>query len=135
MSREDVETCRRTIAAYNRRDVDAFVEEFDPAVEWRPLNQVMFGGEAEVYRGHEGVRRFMREVNDAFAEVQIEELEIHDLDERIVMSGRLRAFGRSSGAPTESAIGWVVEMKDARIIRMRDYLDPAEALRAAGEPR
>ncbi len=92
----------------------------------------MFGGEAEVYRGHEGVRQFMREVDEAFAEVQIEELEVHDLGERIVMSGQLHAFGRVSGAPTESPIGWLVEMKDARIARMRDYLDPDEALRAAG---
>jgi ketosteroid isomerase-like protein len=131
MPQEDIETCKRAVEAYNRRDVDAFVEEFDPAVEWRPLNQLMFGREAGVYRGHEGVRRFMQEVDEALAEVQIEEVEIHDLGERIVMSGQLRAFGKASGAPTESPIGWLIEMKDARIARMRDYLDPAEALRAA----
>ncbi len=134
MSRKDTETCRRAVEAYNRGDVEAFVDQFDPAVEWHPLNQLMFGGEAEGYRGHEGVRRFMREVEEAFVEVRIEVGEIRDLGERIVMTGQLRALGRASGARTESPIGWLLEFRNARIVRMRDFLDPDEALRAAGVP-
>jgi ketosteroid isomerase-like protein len=128
----NVEVFRRAVEAYNRRDVEAFLEEFDPAVEWRALTQVMFGGESTVYRGHEGVREFMREVDEALAEVQVEYSEMHDLGERIVVIGRLRARGRASGAETESAIGWVVEFKGDRVVRMRDYLDPKEALEVAG---
>ena len=134
MSREDTETCMRAVEAYNRGDVDGFVDQFDPAVEWRPLNQLMFGGEAKVYKGHVGVRRLMDEVDEAFAQVQIEVLEIRDLGERIVMSGQLRALGRASGARTESPIGWLLEFRNARIVRMRDFLDPDEALRAAPDP-
>jgi hypothetical protein len=37
MPRENVEVFRRAVEAYNRRDVDAFLEEFDPSVEWRSL--------------------------------------------------------------------------------------------------
>ena len=55
MSEENVEVVRRVISAYNRRDIDGFLKQFDPAVEWRALTQVMFGGEAAVYRGHEGI--------------------------------------------------------------------------------
>ena len=32
------------------RCVDVFLNEIDPAVEWHPLNQVMFGEESTVYR-------------------------------------------------------------------------------------
>lgn len=85
-----------------------------------------------MYRGHEGIREFMREVDEALSEVQIELLEIRDLGERIVVIGRLRARGKASGAETESSIGWVVEFKDGRVTRMRDYLDPKAALGAAG---
>ena len=35
MSQENVETVTRAIDAYNRRDVEAMVEEVDPEVEWR----------------------------------------------------------------------------------------------------
>ena len=34
MSEENVDKARDFIAAYNRRDFDAAVESFDPAIEW-----------------------------------------------------------------------------------------------------
>ena len=123
---------RRAISASNRRDIDGFLKQFDPAVEWRALTQVMFGGEAAVYRGHEGIRKFMREVDDAFAEAQVEYLDARDLGQRIVVIGHLRAHGKASGAETESPLAWVIEFKHGKVTRMWDYLDPAEALEAVG---
>jgi ketosteroid isomerase-like protein len=77
----------------------------------------------------------MRDVDEALAEVRIECSKIHDLGDRIVVVGRLRARGRASGAETESPIAWVVDFKDGKATRMRDYLDPNEALEAAGLPK
>jgi ketosteroid isomerase-like protein len=134
MSQENVEAFRRAIEAYNRRDIDAFLDAFDPAVEIHPLTLAMFGQEETVYRGHEGIRQFVGEVDEALAEVQIEQLEIRDLGERIVAGGHLRARGRASGAETESPISWLVDFKDGRVIRMRDFLDLKDALEAAGLP-
>jgi ketosteroid isomerase-like protein len=132
MSRENVEAFRRAIDAYNRRDIDAFLEIFDPMVETHPLTLAMFGQEGTVYQGHEGIRQFIRDVDEALREMQVELLDIRDLGERIVASGRLRACGRASGAEIESPIGWLVDFKNERVIRMRDYLDFKEALEAAG---
>ncbi|HSJ17290.1 MAG TPA: nuclear transport factor 2 family protein [Solirubrobacterales bacterium] len=132
MSQENVEAFKRAIEAYNRRDIDTFLEMFEPMVETRPLTLAMFGQEATVYRGHEGIRQFIRDVDEALSQLQVEPLEIRDLGERIVASGRLRARGRASGAEIESPISWLVEFKNGRVIRMRDYLDFTEALEAAG---
>jgi ketosteroid isomerase-like protein len=132
MSEENVEVFRRAIDAYNHGDVDAFLSGFDPAGEWHTLTQAVFGGESTVYRGHEGIREFVREVDDALADVQAECVEIRDLGERIVAVGQLRGRGRSSGAAAETPIGWVVDFVDGRVIRMTDYLDPNDALEAAG---
>lgn len=134
MSQEHVDAFKRAIDAYNARDIDAFVQEFDPEAERRALTGVMFGTETSVYRGHEGIRTFMREVDEAFAEAQIEFLGAHDLGERIVVSGHLRIRGQASGVETESPLAWVVDFKDGRVYRMRDYVDPNEALRAARAP-
>ena len=131
MSQENVETFRRAIDAYNRRDIDAFLESFDPMVETHPLTLAMFGQEGTVYRGHEGVRQFIRDVDEALREIQVEPVEIRDLGERIVARGRLRARGRASGAEIESPVSWLVDFKNGRVIRMRDYLDFREALEAA----
>jgi ketosteroid isomerase-like protein len=132
MSQENVETFKRAVDAYNRRDIDGFLEAFDPAVETHPLNLATFGQEAAVYRGHEGLRQFIRDVDETLIDVQVELVDMRDLGERLVSTGRLRGRGRASGAETASPVGWIVEFKDGRVIRMRDYLDPKEALEAAG---
>jgi ketosteroid isomerase-like protein len=132
MSQENVDAFRRALAAYNRRDIDAFLEAFDPVAEIHPLTLASFGTEGTVYRGHEGIRHFIRDVDEVLPGIQIEPLEIRDLGERIVANGRLHARGRASGADVESPIGWLVDFREGRVFRMTDYLDPKEALDAAG---
>jgi ketosteroid isomerase-like protein len=132
MSEENVEAFRRALEAYNRRDIDAFLEAFDPMVEIHPLTLAMFGGEGTVYRGHEGIRQFVRDVDEVLPRLQVEPLEIRDLGERIVANGRLHAWGRASGAEVESPVGWLIEFRAGSVIRMTDYLDPKDALEAAG---
>ena len=56
MSKENVEAFKRGLDAYNRQDVEAFVEGTDPDVEWHSGILSGLTGEATVYRGHEGIR-------------------------------------------------------------------------------
>lgn len=98
---------RRAVAAYNRRDLDAFVGEFDPEVEWHSLVQATFGGEQSVYRRHLGLREGLREMDEALGDLHIEYSEIRDLGERIVVLGRARGRGRLSGAESRrQSAGW-----------------------------
>ena len=52
--------------------------------------------------------------------------------DRIVGIGRIRTRGKYSGAVTELAFGTVTDMKNGKAIRIWTYLDPQEALEAAG---
>ena len=131
MSKENVETYKRAVAAFNRRDIEAVLEELDPGVEWHPLFQVLLGGEVTVYRGHEGYREFVRD-NSSGVELHVEYSEVRDLGDQVIAIGHLRARGKESGAETESPVGYVVEFKNGKAIRVREYLDPKEALEAAG---
>jgi ketosteroid isomerase-like protein len=133
MSAENVEAFMRGIDAFNRGDVEAVLEELDAEVEWHPVFQVvMLGGVAAVYRGHEGVRDELREWYETLGEVQVAISETRDLGERIVAIGRVRARGQESGAPVEFPGAWVVEYKNRKAVRVREYLDPKEAREAAG---
>jgi uncharacterized protein len=132
MSRENVEIVRRVSDAYNRRDVEAMLDELHPEIEWHPWLQLQFGGGATVYRGHQGVRQGIRELEEAFSEIQAEQTEIRDLGERVVAIGRHRGRGKESGAITESPLAWIVEFNGGKVIRVREYLDPKKALEAAG---
>ena len=130
MSQENVEAFSRAFEAGSRFDAEAVLEGLHPDVEWHAMLP-MLGGDA-VYRGHEGVRAWLRDLEEAFAETHLEFPEIRDLGDRIVAIGRLRARGRESGAETEMPIAYVVEFKNRKGFRVRTYLDPKEALEAAG---
>jgi ketosteroid isomerase-like protein len=132
MSEENVEASKRMFEAADRRDFDAIFEELDPAVEWRPAMSVLLGGEGTVYRGFDGVREYFRERDELFPEWHHEVSEIRDLGERVVVIGRVRVRGKGSQAETESAFGYLVELQDGKATRIRSYLDPNEALDAAG---
>jgi ketosteroid isomerase-like protein len=132
MSEENVETFKRGAEAYNRRDVDGLLKTLDPEVEWHSALLIPFGGEATVSRGHDGVRDLLVEVDDALAEIHLDYSEIRDLGERIVGIGRIRTRGKQSGAVTEMPFGTVTDMKKGKAIRIWTFLDPQEALEAAG---
>ena len=132
MSQENVESCKRCVDSFNRRDLEANLKELDPEVTGRVVLLAMVGGESTDYRGHEGVRELWQELGEAFAEFQIEISEIQDLGERVVGIGHVRRRGKASGAEVESPIGYVVEFKNGKAIRIDDYFDPDDALEAAG---
>ena len=130
MSEENVEAFKRGVAAGNRRDIEAFLAELDPEVEYHAALP-MVGGDA-VYRGHEGIRERLGEVWDVLAETEFEFPEIRDLGDRIVAVGRFRARGKGSGVEVEMPVAYVIEGRGPKAIRVRTYLDPKEALEAAG---
>jgi ketosteroid isomerase-like protein len=133
MSQENVEAFQRGTAALNRGDIDAVLIEVDPAVEWHMAMQEVLGGGAAVYRGHEGIREYMRDMDEAFADVELDYTEVRDLGDRVLATGVLRARGRSSGAVIESPVGALVEANDDnKAIKVLTYLNHEEALEAAG---
>jgi ketosteroid isomerase-like protein len=137
MSQENVDAFKRGLHAYNRRDIDALVEELDPGVEFHPALAVLLGGEQTVFRGHQGMRESIQEEDEALAKYQVEISEIRDLGNTVLAIGHARIRGKESGVQTESPFCILTESKGTkgratRITRIRMFLDPDEALEAAG---
>ncbi len=103
-----------------------------PRSSGAPCCRCLLGGKAAVYRGHEGACQGIRELEEAFTELRAEPLEFRDIGEPVVAIGQLRGRGKESGVETESPIAWLVDFEDGRVVRIREYADPAEALEAAG---
>ena len=80
-----------------------------------PLRAVL---EETIYRGHDGIRRFARDLAESWSEAHVELLELEARGEQAVSIGRLTLKGRSSGAVTEvtGAAAW--SMRDERLLRM-----------------
>ena len=132
MSRENVDTFRRGVEAYNRRDVEALLADADPGIEWYPAILGKLSGRATVYRGHDGLRQLMIDIDDTLAEIHVEFPEVRDLGDQVLGVGRIRTRGKASGVVTEAPLGYVADYRDGKVTRVRTYLDPKEALEAAG---
>jgi ketosteroid isomerase-like protein len=134
MAAENAALAGLVLDAYNRWAVEPVLAQLDPEVEWRPVIPMLMGGEATVYRGHDGVRRMFGEIRDSFAEIRIELDETLEHGGRVVGIGRMQTRGTASGVVTDTAWAFVAELRDGRALRIQTYLDHDEALAAAGGP-
>jgi len=132
MSPANGEAFKRAIEAYNRRNVEALLRELDTEIEWRPVLPVVLGGDATVYRGHEGVRQLLRDLDEVLAERHLDFSEIREAGDQVVAIGSLRIRGKSSGALSESPFGCVAELKNGKLTRIQTCLDPSDALEHLG---
>ena len=132
MSGENVEALKRAAEANNRRDYEAFLEEFDPEIEWHGIFGLMFGVEATVVRGHDGLLGYVRDLDEGFSVREVQFTDFRDLGDRIVALGHVLGRGRESGIEFDSPYGGLAEFKNGKCIRYSDYFDHAEALKAAG---
>jgi ketosteroid isomerase-like protein len=100
MSQENIETVRRSVEAVNRGMVEEALEFLDPEGE---LHSAIVGGtEGNVYRGHDGFRRWFADAFESFEELRTELTEFRDLSDRVLAFGRIHARGRESGLELDS---------------------------------
>jgi ketosteroid isomerase-like protein len=126
---DNVELVRRGYEAFNRGDLDAVLELFDPAVELGVLEDSLISGE---FHGHEGFRELLAENSEMFAAYRNEPEEIVEVSERsIVVVVRSLARGRISGAAVEGRLAHLWTIRDGRVIRFQAFSTREAALDAA----
>ena len=130
MSRETLELARQVMEALSRADVERLIALADPEVEWHSLFAEL--GEGGVYRGHEGTRKYIDDVTDAWEIVRA------DLDDGLAVNdvallvGRIHYRGRGSGIEAELPIGWTLSFRDRKVLCFRAFRNPAKALEGLG---
>ena len=130
MSQENVETMRRGVDAFDRRDKAAWLATFAPdavmvrAREW-PENAPI--------RGAEAIWDFYVEVNAAWEEDPYELGEIIEArDDTVVANARREARGKASGAGVTFSYWLVLTFRHGKTIRIEWFANRAGALEAAG---
>jgi len=130
MSRENVEAAHATVEAVAQMDISRLLELTDPNVEWHSFLAQL--GEGGVYRGHDGVRQYvkdLRETWDVFQATVEEELAVGDV---VLLLSQLRYRGKGSGIDATSAAGHMIKFREGRIVYMRSFRDPEKAVEAVG---
>ena len=86
MSEENVEIVRRLIAAFNGGgDAELADELVEPGARFEPL---LAGVEGAIYRGPEGIMKWVAEVNEIFAELQADYSDIEDFGDVMMRGNR-----------------------------------------------
>jgi ketosteroid isomerase-like protein len=133
MSQEGMERIRLAVEAFNRRDVDAMLRWNHPEVVYQTAIASM-EGEGGVYHGHEGVRQWRRDLDEAMDDLHGELDELYDLgDGRYLGAGRFRGRGKGSGAEFDVPMAWVyITEDDELLLRYEAYFERQMALESLG---
>jgi ketosteroid isomerase-like protein len=134
MSRENVEVVRRVYEAIGRGDTAAVLAAYDPEVEWdflrSPFRDFV---RRDVYRGHEGIRSFMRErTEDAWADIEDHLEELVDAGDHVISVVTSRGRGLASGVDVERAHAGVWTIRSGLVVRVAWMGSRAETLDAVG---
>ena len=130
MSQETVELAREVMKALSQRDLTRLIDFADPEVEWHSFFAEL--GEGGVYRGHEGTRRYLNDLSEAWEIVRADVDDALGVGDVALLVGRIHYRGRGSGAETETAAGWMLKFRQRKLLRFRAFRDPERALEAAG---
>ena len=122
---------RESLAAYNRRDFDSVVRNFDDRMTFEFVGPI--GGAADpVHHGPDGFLRFAADIEEHFEMFRLETSDFRDGASAVFCEVRMLGRGKGSGVDTENLTYCATEFRDGRIVRIRYFLDRAEALEAAG---
>jgi ketosteroid isomerase-like protein len=133
VSQENVEIVRRFIAAWSAHDREEMLRYLHPdAVFHSAITNVV----GETFEGPDQIVAVFDRWDQEWSEIYWEVDEYIDVDESTVVTlHRVFATGRTSGIQTIRELGGVLELRDGLVVRQWIYLDPAEALAAAGVER
>jgi ketosteroid isomerase-like protein len=133
MSQQNVELVRSAYEAYNRRDVEAVLACFDPAIDWHTPSSLAWGAHVS---GIEAVAQFFQGLQPYMGdrhEVAIDEL--LDAGDRVVAIVRhLGVAPNGSDYDVPSIMVWTAA--DGRLAAMYEQLDTLAMARATdGAPQ
>lgn len=130
MSQENVETVRRALDAFNRRDRAMWLAVCDPEVENVPPRD---WPESEPIRGSGAVWDFYIEGNQPWEDSPFENEEVIDAgNDKVVVDMRREVRGKASGVSVAWRYWQVVTFRNGKALRIEWFADRAEAFEAAG---
>ena len=122
-----IEIVNQAYRAFKALDAEGLIALADPEIEFG-TSAAAPGG---TYRGHTGIRRYVKEIEGAFGSRWEAEVErIADVgDDRVILVARVFGQGKA-GEQLELHVAHVWELRDEKLLRGTVYLDPEAALDA-----
>ncbi len=120
----DIEQTRAGFDALSERGVDAMLDYVHPEFEMETLPGI--AAEPQVYRGHDGVRRWFDSFYEVMDEVRIEPTAYEPIEPgRVLMEFRMTAKGQASGIEVVQEAAAVATLEDG-LMRRLEFLLPGQ---------
>jgi ketosteroid isomerase-like protein len=130
VSDQNVDLTRRILGAANTRDIDAAIALCDPQIEYHSAMTTPGGA---VYHGHDGVRTYFGDLEDAWGdEFRAEPEAYFDMGEHTLAFYVAHFHGRRSGVEVGGPGAALLRWRDGLCVCMRGYLHREDALRDLG---
>ncbi len=120
---------QRQIAALNRGDIDESIEGFDPEIEWVIARE---HPASRTVRGLDELRHYWEDWREMLGSMSFEPERIADHGNLVISLGRVKGVGTGSGAEADVPIAFVSHFRNGVVVRVEEFLNPQEALEAAG---
>ena len=127
MSQENVEIVRRSMEAFNDRDLQTAAEALDEDIEWD--NAVLI--DEEVIHGRAAVLEYWERILTSF-QYGHENLQFVEAGDQVCVLADIRGHGAESGVELAQPVGYAMTVRAGAIVRVRLYQSHAEALKAVG---
>ena len=127
-----MELVRSSCESWRTGDLDAWLETLHPDIVW---DTTRFGGwlERTLYRGRDEVRSFL--VDEWRASWESYEAGVEQVAEvggRVLVLWWQSVLGAEDDVPVVVKSAQICSVRDGKILRIDNYIDRAEALRAVG---
>lgn len=128
---DNTETVRRAIAANRSGDLEATFETMvslcEPRFEFSSMLTPLEG----TYQGHDGIRRYLRDMADAWHEWRNEADEIVEVEPETVLANiHFRGSGHGSGAAVGLSSAGVFVLSAGKLLSVHVYATREQALQA-----
>jgi ketosteroid isomerase-like protein len=131
MSQENLKTARDAAAAFNRGDLDGFLEYCTDDIDYRAAEGAL--DDRGPIHGKDALRASLQDWLDTFDDFRQEPVELIDAGEdKVIAVIRVTGRAKLSGVETDLTYAAVYTFRDGKIARGREYWTKEQALEAAG---
>ncbi len=135
MSQENIQTVREAAAAFNRGDLDAWLEYLADDIDYRAVEGAL--DDHGPIHGKDAVRAYADDwigtLDDFMDDFRIEPVELIEAGEdKVIAVTRSSGRAKLSGVETHLTFAALYTVRDGKIARGREYWTKEQALEAAG---
>jgi ketosteroid isomerase-like protein len=118
----------RLFEGFSQRDLPSILDLVHPEIIFQPMTAAITQA-GEPYRGHEGLWRYIADVQEHWQELTVHPVQIRAAGEAVVVLGM--ASGRPPGGSFENAPAtWILKFSDGLVVHIQIFSDARHVVEA-----